>query len=144
MQRSRDSLTANKNLVHFERCHSVLLSVLAYKQGTTLYIAINGHITLWLARMQGQKWSTLHWWSFSWSGRKRVGFFLAYKGGRYFQCVSKWPSLWLTTWLTRRKIVDARLTLNVWIWQGEYRFLFCLLRMPLHHWWISVTNRHTE
>jgi hypothetical protein len=63
---------------------------------------------------------------FSWSGRERVAFFLVYKGGQYAQYASRWPSLWLITWLTRPKVVEALLTLSFRIGQGAYRFLFCL------------------
>jgi len=94
------------------------------KPVTTLYIAINSHIPILLTLMQGQKLLMLLARAFSWSGRERVAFFLAYEGGQYSQYASRWPSLWLMTWLIWPKGVDARLTLSFRIRQGERRLLF--------------------
>jgi hypothetical protein len=96
------------------------------KPVTTLNIAINGRIAHWITTMQGQKSEMLRWHSFWCSGRKRVAVFLAYKCGEYFQYASKWPSLWLITWITRPEIVDSLVTLNFRIGQGAYWVLFWL------------------
>jgi hypothetical protein len=99
---------------------------------------------LWLTIIQGHKWLTLHWHSFSWLGRVRVAFFLAYKWGQYIQYVLKSPRLWPITWLTSPTTIDTLLTRSFRIRQIAHRFLWSHDRQPVCHLCISATNRHPE
>jgi len=92
--------------------------------------------------MQGQKLLTLHWHSFSRSGREHVTVSLAFKGSQYYRYASQRTSHFLITLLTRLKIIDAPVLLIFRIGQRVCHFLFCIEIRPIPHVLSSASNRH--
>jgi len=87
---------------------------------------------------------TLHWRSFSWSGREGVALCFAYKGSRTLVYDLLQPMGGVISQDAWPKIVDAPLTLIFTMGQGGYHYLFCLCRPAKIPLWLSTTYRRCD
>jgi len=96
---------------------------------------------MYLTIMEGQQSLTLHWRSFSWSGREHFTISFAYKGCQDFVYDYVQPITPRITQDTRPRIVDTPLTLIFMMGQGAFWFPFHLYRQPILRLWQFATYR---
>ena len=92
-------------------------------------------------KIHDQQLLTLCWCSFSWWGRERLTFSVAYKGSQYFVYDYLLP---ITAQMAQDiwpRIVDALFTLIFMMWQGAVHFLLYPYRQRILHLWLFATYR---